>query len=82
MFKIYDERILKRRMRLRQVQIAAIFIAGAAFGLWVSSSDPGEAMASTAHVIPVAKTANAWCNDTRTLRMDCELKSAASPAAR
>ena len=79
MFRIYDERVLNRRLRLRPLLVVAIFATGAICGLTLSSSGPGMALAASAPVIvPVpAHAADTWCSSATSgntnLRMSCEL---------
>ena len=80
-FFIYDESTLKRRLRLKHFQALLIFVAGNASGLWLSTSQPGAAMAAAPVSVSVASTApitpTSACTlpgpDATRLRLDCEL---------
>jgi hypothetical protein len=77
---IYDEKLLLTRLRLKRLQVLAIFAAGSLCGLWFASSNLGAAFAAApAANVGAVNPRPSWCGsrptNTPTLRMDCELKS-------
>ncbi|MGH8506621.1 MAG: hypothetical protein ACRETM_11760 [Stenotrophobium sp.] len=80
-FRIVDEQRLRRRLRIKPMQLAAIFIAGSVFGYSFSSISPGGALAATdlsvpnVHAPPPLLLADEpWCNPRKArLRMSCTL---------
>ncbi|HWU68651.1 MAG TPA: hypothetical protein VN046_07235 [Stenotrophobium sp.] len=80
-FQIVDEQRLRRRLRIKPMQLAAIFIAGSAFGYSFSSISPGGALAAAdlsvtpAHAsTPALVSAEPWCNPHQArLRLSCSL---------
>lgn len=80
-FRIYDEQSLRRRLRIKPMQLAAIFIAGSVFGFSFSNNSPGGALAAADNpatspfvVSPAPTSASSWCNNDKSqLRMSCGL---------
>jgi uncharacterized membrane protein len=77
---IYDEKTLLKYLRLKRLQVLAIFAAGSLCGLWLANSNLGVAFAAAPAAKVVAFNPRAsWCGNqsanTISLRMDCELKS-------
>lgn len=77
MFQIYSEHALQQRLRLKRVQVLAVFVAGAASGLWLAKSDLQTADAQTFYPRAVLETQSSTCsNSATTLRLDCQLGEA------
>jgi hypothetical protein len=79
MYRIYDDQTLQRQLRLKQLQVAAVFAAGIGCGLWYANADTGSALAAQlAEPMVASNAAASWCQQPAAnplLRMDCELGS-------
>lgn len=87
MLRIYDEVQLTRRLRLRRIEIVALFAGGLACGSWLSSTsaDLDLLPSATAARAPVHAQPPQWCASQparpKGLRMDCELTQPGLPRA-
>ncbi len=85
MLRIYDETQIRRRSRLKRLQMLVLFGGGALSGLWLAQHGGGALLtdAIAAHTAePPAITAR-WCDGTAApgLRLDCSLSIPEFPRA-
>lgn len=85
MLRIYDDTLIRRRSRLKRLQMSALFAGGAVCGLWLAQHGSGtlltEALAArSTEVTPVVAR---WCTGEPSpgLRLDCNLSVPELPRA-